>query len=36
MKIRTHYYQQFDADPDLDVPAEGFAGWRGAPWNASA
>lgn len=28
--LRTHYYQQFDADPALDVPAEGFGGWKTA------
>lgn len=28
MKIRSHYYQQFDADLSLDVPAEGYGGWK--------
>lgn len=28
MKIRTSYYQQFDADFSLDVPAEGYGGWK--------
>lgn len=28
--IRTHYYQQFDADPCLDVPGEGYGGWKTA------
>ena len=28
MKINAHYYQQFDADYSLDVPAEGYAGWQ--------
>lgn len=28
MKIRASYYQQFDADLSLDVPGEGYGGWR--------
>ncbi len=28
--LRSQYYQQFDADPGLDVPAEGFGGWKSA------
>lgn len=28
--IRAHYYEQFDADYTLDVPAEGFGGWKTA------
>ncbi|MGC8861965.1 MAG: hypothetical protein ACP5R5_04220 [Armatimonadota bacterium] len=28
MKLRANYYQQFDADPTLDVPAEGYGGWK--------
>ncbi len=28
MKLRTYYYQQFDADYSLEVPAEGYGGWR--------
>jgi hypothetical protein len=28
LTIPTWYYQQFDADCDLDVPEEGFGGWR--------
>jgi nicotinamidase-related amidase len=28
MKVTTSYYQQFDADPSLDVPGEGYGGWR--------
>lgn len=28
--IRTHYYQQFDADFTRDVPAEGYGGWKTA------
>ena len=30
MKINAHYYEQFDADPLLDVPAEGYGGWKSA------
>jgi len=30
MKIRASYYQQFDADLKLDVPGEGYGGWRTA------
>lgn len=30
MEVRANYYQQFDADPDRDVPAEGYGGWRKA------
>ncbi len=30
MRIRAHYYQQFDADYELDVPAEGYGGWKTA------
>ncbi len=26
--VRAHYYEQFDADYNLDVPAEGFGGWK--------
>lgn len=28
MKVQAHYYQQFDADLSLDVPAEGYGGWK--------
>lgn len=28
MKLRAHYYQQFDADRSREVPEEGFGGWR--------
>lgn len=28
LTLRTRYYQQFDADYSLDVPAEGYAGWK--------
>ncbi|MCC5833564.1 MAG: hypothetical protein JJU20_02415 [Opitutales bacterium] len=28
--LRTRYYQQFDADPCLQVPAESFGGWKTA------
>ncbi len=27
-KVRTWYYQQFDADYNLRVPAEGYGGWK--------
>ncbi len=27
-KIKTNYYQQFSADYSLDVPGEGYGGWR--------
>jgi hypothetical protein len=30
MKLPAHYYQQFDADYSLDVPAEGYGGWKTA------
>lgn len=30
MRVRAHYYQQFDADPSRDVPAEGYGGWKTA------
>lgn len=26
--VPTHYYQQFDADYTLDVPGEGYGGWK--------
>lgn len=29
-RIRASYYQQFDADYNLDVPAEGYGGWKQA------
>ncbi len=28
--IRARYYEQFDADYSLDVPGEGFGGWKSA------
>jgi len=28
MKLSARLYQQFDADPALPVPAEGYGGWR--------
>lgn len=28
IKIPTWYYQQFDADYNLDIPAKGFGGWK--------
>jgi len=30
MRIQAGYYQQFDADFSLDVPAEGYGGWQRA------
>lgn len=30
VRIPASYYQQFDADPRLDVPAEGYGGWKKA------
>jgi nicotinamidase-related amidase len=31
LRLQTQYYQQFDADLSLDVPGEGYAGWKTAP-----
>ncbi len=28
--VRAHYYEQFDADYSLDVPGEGYGGWKSA------
>ncbi len=28
LKVPANYYQQFDADYSLDVPAEGYGGWQ--------
>lgn len=28
IRVLAHYYQQFDADYTLDVPAEGYGGWK--------
>ncbi|NCO36386.1 MAG: hypothetical protein AUJ92_20735 [Armatimonadetes bacterium CG2_30_59_28] len=30
LKLTAHYYQQFDADHSLDVPGEGYGGWKQA------
>ncbi len=30
MKLTASYYQQFDTDASLDVPAEGYGGWKQA------
>ena len=30
LQIPTSYYQQFDADANRDVPAEGYSGWKQA------
>ncbi len=31
IRIPAWYYQHFDADHSLDVPEEGFGGWKKAP-----
>lgn len=31
MRLTARYYQQFDADFSLGVPAEGYGGWQAAP-----
>ena len=31
LKLSAQYYQQFDADFTLDVPGEGYGGWKQAP-----
>ena len=36
MRLRASYYQQFDADPSLDVPGEGYGGWQEADVEISA
>lgn len=30
MKVQANYYQQFDADYSLEVPGEGYGGWKRA------
>ncbi len=30
LRLQASYYQQFDADLSLDVPAEGYGGWKKA------
>ncbi|MCC6415885.1 MAG: hypothetical protein IT582_08255 [Opitutaceae bacterium] len=30
VRIKAHYYQQFDADYAREVPAEGYGGWQSA------
>lgn len=30
IRVPAHYYQQFDADYTLEVPAEGYGGWKTA------
>lgn len=30
LRVSAHYYQQFDADYELEVPAEGYGGWKRA------
>jgi hypothetical protein len=36
MRVRAEYYQQFDADPRLDVPGEGYGGWQEGEIDLSA
>ena len=31
IRLMAGYYQQFDADHNLDVPGEGYGGWQQAP-----
>lgn len=31
LRLRANLYRQFDADPEFDVPAEGYGGWRQVP-----
>jgi hypothetical protein len=31
ISVPAHYYRQFDADLSLEVPAEGYGGWKKAP-----
>lgn len=33
MKVRGSYYQQFDTDYSLDVPGEGYGGWKRAEFD---
>src|SRR5713226_4264274 len=35
IRLPAHYYQQFDADFALEVPAEGYGGWKTAPVDLS-
>ena len=30
LRLAAEYYQQFDADYDREVPAEGYGGWQRA------
>lgn len=30
VRVPASYYQQFDADPELEIPAEGYGGWKKA------
>lgn len=36
MRLRARYYQQFDADHSLDVPAEAYGGWKSAEVDLSS
>ncbi|SVE24368.1 uncharacterized protein METZ01_LOCUS477222, partial [marine metagenome] len=33
--VQANYYQQFDADFNLDIPGEGYGGWKRAMINLS-
>ncbi len=35
MRLKAHYYQQFDADLSREVPGEGFGGWKSAALDIS-
>jgi hypothetical protein len=35
VRLSAHYYQQFDADFNRDVPAEGYGGWKSKPIDLS-
>lgn len=35
VRLPAHYYQQFDADFGLDVPGEGYGGWKHEPIDLS-
>ena len=28
INVTPYYYEQFDADYTLDIPAEGYGGWK--------
>ena len=35
LRMPLEYYQQFDADINLDVPAEAYGGWKKSPFDIS-